>query len=393
MADRKKVLILGGGFGGVKTALLLSNNPNFEVSLLSDATDFSFHPVLYKAATGGREDASSIPLNEIFAGKNIVLIRGSAKTLDRNKKTVTTSSGKTYHYDDLVIALGAITNFFGIKGLDQYAYGIKPLNEAKKLRQHLHKLILDEQKPDLNYVVIGGGPTGVELAGALPGYLRHIMQSHGIKSKALQIDLVEAESRLMPRMPRPYSAAVARRLRRLGVRLYLGQKVEAETAQELMIGGRDIKSHTVVWTAGVTNHPFFKTNNFKLTDHGKVSLDDYLIAEDNIYVIGDNADTPYSGMAQTALYDAVFVADNLNRLSIDRLPKIYRPKRPIYITPVGPYWAAVSWGGIHIYGWLGWVLRAAANLIAYHDLEPWWKASKHWQASFRSENNCPICKQ
>ena len=242
-------------------------------------------------------------------------------------------------------------------------------------------------------MVIGGGPTGVELAGALPGYLHHIMKAHGIKDKTLQIDLVEAESRILPRMPRAYSAAVARRLRRLGVKLYLDQKVEAETAQELMVSGHDIKSHTVIWTAGVTNHPFFKTNDFRLTDHDKALLNEYLMAEDNIYIIGDNADTPYSGMAQTALYDAIFVADNLNRLSKGHPPKVYKPKKPVYVTPVGPRWAAVLWGNVRLYGWLGWLLREAANLIAYHDLEPWWKASRHWQASFQNEETCPICKQ
>src|SRR5258708_1865254 len=192
MSGIKKVLILGGGFGGIKTALELAKDKAFEVQLMSDSPNFSFHPTLYKTATGGSENASSFPLREIFGSYNVKIIHDSAEKLDRSQKMVMSGGGKTDPYDVLIVALGSVTNFFGIKGLSEYAYGIKSLDEARKLRRHMHKLMLDEQKPDLNYVVIGGGPTGVELAGALPAYLRHVMRAHNIKNKELHIDLVEA---------------------------------------------------------------------------------------------------------------------------------------------------------------------------------------------------------
>ena len=391
--NKKHVLILGGGFGGIKAALELANHENLDITLLSEQDNFRYYPTLYHAATGGRLEASSIPLSEIFAGKNVRIIKDSASRIDRDTKQVATKSGKKYGYDDLIIALGVVTNFFGIKGLEEYAYGIKSVPEAIRLRNHLHKLLHDEHKPDLNYVIIGGGPTGVELAGALPGYLREIMRRHGIEKNSLHVDLVEAEPRLMARMPKSYSRAVARRLRRLGVKLYLGQSVEAETADSLSFSGHNMTSHTVVWTAGVTNHPFFKANNFKMNDHGKALVDEWLQAEDNIYVIGDNADTPYSGLAQTALYDATFVAGNIRRLSHGKAPKSYKPKTPIYVTPVGPHWAAVLWGKTQIYGRLGWLLRSAADFIGFHDYEPWWKSSRHWLAeSQESSADCPDCK-
>jgi len=289
------------------------------------------------------------------------------------------------------VALGVITNYFGISGLDKYAYGIKSADEAKRLHDHVHRLLLDEGKPDQNYVVIGGGPTGVELAGALPGYIKSIMKNHGIKHKKLHIDLVEASPRLMPRMSKGYSRALEKRLRGLGVSLYLGQSVEAETADALMVSGHSIASHTVIWTAGVTNHPFLKENNFLLNDHGKARVDVCLRAEEDIYIIGDNADTLYSGMAQTALYDALFVAGNLKRQARGRSSKIYELKRPIYVTPVGPNWAAVAWGKLEFYGQLGSLLRQAADFIGYHDLEPFWKAGKHWMAEVEKDASCPTC--
>jgi NADH dehydrogenase len=252
---KQRVLILGGGFGGIKVALELSQNTLFKVTLLSDSTHFRYYPALYRTATGGNQSASNIALKEIFEGKDIEIVNDSAKNLDRKSKIVKTDSGKNYSYDILVVALGVVTNFFGIKGLAENAYGIKSLAEARRLQDHMHRQLLDDKKPDLHYVVIGGGPTGVELAGALPGYIRHVMQSHGLENRSLHIELVEAMPRLVPRMSFRYSKALQKRLRQLGIHLHLKQTVQAETHDALMVNGQPIASHTVVWTAGVTNHP------------------------------------------------------------------------------------------------------------------------------------------
>ena len=388
----KKILILGGGFGGIKVALELTNSPDFSVTLMSDQDSFRYYPTLFRAATGGKLTASQIPLAEIFAGHKINIIQDSAKAVDRVNKRVIAESGHRYDYDELIVALGVTTNYFGIKGLEQYAYGIKSVAEATRLRDHLHGLLMDEGKPDLNYVIIGGGPTGVELAGALPGYLEHIMRAHNIKKHSLHIDLVEAAPRLIARMPKSYSKAIAKRLRHLGVKLYLGQTVEAQTAEGLMVSGHSIASHTVVWTAGVANHPFLKANELPLGEHGKATVNQYLLAEENIYVIGDNADTPYSGMAQTALYDAKFVAANLKRQTYGHKLKAYKPKTPVYITPVGPHWSAVLWGKLQFYGLIGSLLRSAADFNGFKDYEPWWKSSKYWLAeTLENAEDCPIC--
>lgn len=392
MAKQKtKILVVGGGFGGIKTALELANNPMFNVTLISDQSNFRYYPTLYHTATGGKQTASSIPLTEIFNGKPVKIIKDKIADLDRQSKTITGASKKKYRYDTLVLALGVITNYFGIKGLKEFSFGIKSLEDAQELRDHIHKLLMDERKPDINYIVIGGGPTGVELAGALPGYIKHVMKQHQLPPKKLHIELVEAAPRLVPRMPKSYSRAIAGRLRRLGIKLYLNQAVQVETADSLQFGGRSLKSHTVIWTAGVTNNPFYTANGFKFGQHGKVLVNEHLQAEPDIYVIGDNADTPYSGLAQTALYDAVYLANNLARQGQNKTLRAYRPKRPIYVTPAGPRWAAVLWNRVHLYGWLGWLLRSAADFAGYRDYEPWWTAGKHWLAEYQAEDSCPIC--
>ncbi|HVX58483.1 MAG TPA: NAD(P)/FAD-dependent oxidoreductase [Candidatus Saccharimonadales bacterium] len=388
---KERVLIVGGGFAGVKTALELCKDHRFDVTLLSDDTDLRYYPTLYHTATGGKRANSSIPLETLFEGKPITLAQGTATKLIRKDKTVTTNKGRAFEYDTLILALGVVTNYFGIPGLAEYSYSIKTQAEAARFKKHLHEQLEDEHRPDLHYVIVGAGPTGIELAGALPSYLKHVMKKHGIKHRAIHIDLIEAAPRLLPRLPKDTSRAVRKRLKKLGVRLYLKSMVQGETADGLTVSGKPIRSHTVVWTAGVTNHPFFKDNGFVLTGRGKVATDIYLQAEPDIYVLGDNANTPYSGMAQTALWDGKFIARNLKRKASGWRLRSYQAKPPITVLPCGPRWAAVVWGHVRLYGWIGWFLREAADMKGFRDLESWKRATKQWYTEFTRDDGCDVC--
>lgn len=389
--QKKRVLIVGGGFGGVKAALILSENRHFEVTVISAQPNFHYFPTLYHTATGGSRNQSSIPLAQLFQDKAIHFEQATAETLNRKKKILTTTEGKTYNYDILILALGSVPNYFGIKGIEEFSFSITTPEEAQRLKNHLHKQLDDPRKPDLSYVVVGGGPTGIELSGVLPRYAKDIMKAHGIKRRSVHVDLIEAAPSLIPRMPKRMSTSIAKRLRKLGVRLYLNQHVEGATADSLTVNGRKIQSHTIIWTAGTTNHPFFRSNNFTLNERGKVVADEYLQADSDIFVIGDNVATEYSGMAQTALYDAIFVAENLIRAAEGKLVKPYAPKRPIYVIPVGHNWAAVLWGKVQLYGLVGWILRLAADFVAFKDYQPWWRAGKQWMTEFERDEDCPTC--
>lgn len=389
----KKVLIVGGGFGGVKSAIELAQHEGFKVTVLTDSPSFQYHPTLYHTATGGSREVSSIPLHDIFHDDKVEVVLGTATKLDRTRKIITTEKGDKHSYDILILSLGAVTNYFGIKGMKEYSFGIKSLAEAEELKKHLHDQLIDDLKPDLNYIIVGGGPTGIELAGALPGYVKRIMKQHGLRDRKIHIDLVEAAPHLMPRMPKSVSRSFEKRLRHLGIKLYLDTPVQAETANTILMNGKYVRTHTVVWTAGIANNPFFEANGFILAKNHKVQVDKLLQAWPGVFVIGDNADTPYSGMAQTALYDAKFVAENLIRHSKGEHPYAYKAKKPIYVTPAGPKWASVVWGPLHLYGWLGWVVRQAADWIGYWDLQPWWRATELLLASTDREDNCPVCAQ
>jgi NADH dehydrogenase len=391
MSKTEKILIVGAGFGGVKAALELADDERFDVTVLSDGPDLRYYPTLYQTATGGQRSNSSIPLKTIFTDKGVEIVQGTAATLDRKAKTVATADGQKLPYDTLILALGVVTNYFGIPGLSEYAYSIKTQAEVQRFKAHLHQQLTDERRPDMHYVIVGAGPTGIELAGELPGYLKRIMKNHGLPARRIHIDLIEAMPQLLPRLPSDISRSVRRRLKRLGIRLYLGQAVQGETADELTVNGKPIRSHTVVWTAGVTNHPFFHDNQFVIMGRGKVAIDVYLQAEPDIFVIGDNSNTPYSGLAQTALLDGEFVARNLRRKADGRNFRSYVPRQPVTVIPAGPRWAAVIWGRLHFHGWLGYVLREASNVVGFHDLEPWPKATKQFLSEFTTQDDCEVC--
>jgi NADH dehydrogenase len=390
--QKQRIVVVGGGFGGVKTALELAKHEDlFEVTLVSDRADFWYFPTLYHTATGGTRAQSSIPLKFLLKNSGVKIVQGKAVKLDRETKVLTLEDKTPVPYDKLVLALGVVTNYFGIPGLPEFSFGIKSIAEAEELKRHLHQQIVDEGKPDLNYVVVGGGPTGIELSGSLGEYLHFIMKQHGIKDRPVHIDLVENAPHLMPRMPKSVGRAIERRLRRLGVKLYLGKSVQGETADELTVSGKPIRSHTVVWTAGQANNPFFSENAFTLSPRKKVVVDEFLRAEKDVFIVGDNAETMYSGMAQTAVYDAEFVAHNFVKEAENEPKLAYRPKKPVYVTPAGPRWAAVEWGNTHMYGKLGWFLREAGDFVAFTDIEPLPQAALQWAHTLQDQHLCSVC--
>lgn len=389
-----KVVIVGGGFGGVKTALNLANKKGFEVKLISSQDFFEYHAALYRSATGRSPLEVAIPLKDFFAyANNIEIINAKIIDLDQDKQVVIAESGASYTYETLVMALGNVTEFYGIKGLKDYSYGVKSIHEALKLKWHLHNQLLDEQA-ERNYVVIGAGASGIELAAEMASYLRIIRRKHKVR-RHFKIDLIEASDRVVATMPKRYSTLIQKRLKKLGVNLYLNTAVKSESVEGISLPNGDIKTHTVIWTAGITNNPFFSKfpSIFKLGKGNRVDVDEHLMAAPHIFVIGDSADTKYSGMAQTALHDANYVTKNLLRKAKGLSVEDYRPKRPIYAIPVGRRWAAVLWGRIRIVGPVGWMLRRLADLRLYLVFLPLRKALTTWKFGFTDDEACQCCKK
>jgi NADH dehydrogenase len=382
------ITIIGGGFGGVKSALQLSKNKKNKITLISDKPDFQYYPALYGTATGYSHLQSWVSLGVIFADKeNVTVIIDEIEFINKKPKTLVSSSGITYNYETLIISIGVVTTYFGIDGLESYAYGIKSYQEIRRLKKHLYSEFSKDGVVDKEIVIVGAGATGVELSSALGEYLERLRKHYKRpKSKTkIRINLVEAAPRVMPKMSEKASKKIAKRLRKLKIKLQLSKKVESATVDQIMVSGKSIKSHTLIWTSGVTNHPFFKNNakSFELAPNGKVVVDEFLKSDKDIYVIGDNAATPYSGLAQTALHDAIYVAKNIN----SKNPKKYKAKMPPVVIPVGKRWAVLEWKSLVISGWLGYIIRRMADFVGYRDILPIGQSLSAWHAQNIKEDD------
>lgn len=380
-----QIIVVGGGFAGVKTALELAKDSRTHVTLISDKPDFQYYPSLYSTATGGSRLQSWVPLGEIFAHHdNVKVIIDTLISLDKTAHTITMASGATHQYKKLVLALGSVTTYFGIDGLDHYAYGIKSQSEITRLKQHLLHDFSTPNAVDSRFLIIGAGPTGVELASSLGAYLKRLKKKAKTTQPRVSISIIEAAPRVLPRMSEHASKMVLARLKRLGISVELNKKVEAATADSLIVNGRPIKSHTVIWTSGVANNPFFKTNaaQFNLAPNGRVVVDAHLRVDPHIYVLGDNAVTPYGGLAQTAVRDGIYAARHI----LGKTRKPYKPVLPAVVVPVGENWAVFEYRKIRFAGRLGALVRQAADLIGYRDILPLGQALTVWQTQERKED-------
>ena len=372
------IVIVGGGFGGVKAALQLAKKKTNKITVISDKTTFQHYPTLFSTATGHSYKESWVPLERIFrSSTNVRLVHDQIVKVEPSELVISGASGKIYKYDKLVLALGSVTTYFGIEGLDTYAYGIKSEQEIRKLQSHLVKEMSDGSDDEKNYVIIGAGPTGVELAGALGEYIRQLRRHFGIKKKTVRISLIEAAPRVLPRMSENASKAALKRLKSIGLNVQLNMKVERQTADSLIVNGKPLSTQTVIWTSGVTNPDFYKQNqqHFTFNERGKVLVDEFMLTASGIYVIGDNAATPYAGLAQTALHDALFVAGH-----IAGKKKPYKAILPPSVVPIGHKWALFEWRKLRFGGWPGAVLRRAADLMSYRDILPLGWAIGVWHA-------------
>lgn len=384
------ITIVGGGFGGVRAALELAKDKKNQITLITDRPDFQYYPALFSTATGYRHLQSWVPLGVVFSGRpNIKVVLDTVTKIDPASKTLTGKAGATYKYKTCIIAVGMVTTYFGIKGLDKIAHGIKSADEIKRLKQSIYTDIVENRKLDKRYIVVGAGPTGVELSASLGTYIRRLCKKFNVRDHSLRVDLIEAAPRVLPRMSEKASKKVEKRLKKLGVSVHTGKVVESATDEGIVVSGRNIKSRTIIWTSGVANNPLFANNaeHFSLAKNGKVEVDEYMSAGKDLYVIGDNASTPYSGLAQTAMHDALFVVNNLERLEKGKAPKVYKAVQPPSVVPVGHRWAIFEWHGIAIGGVFASMLRRMADLIGYSDILPFGHALGVWRASYELEDD------
>lgn len=392
--DEKQILIVGGGFGGVWCALDLAKKklPNAKIRLISNEKHFDYHAALYRLVGGRSPLETYIPLYDIFKGRDVEVCEDTVTSINFDDNCMYGESGAVYKYDYLVLAVGSKTAYYNISGVEKRAFGMRSVNDALKLRKHLHEIIgksFEDRKDDEyahHIVIIGAGATGVELAGELAVYVRNLAKNQDVNPQKVKIDLVDMSDRILPTMSQEISEIVTDRLKKLGVNLYLNKRVIREDIDTLHLVDMELKTKTVIWTAGAEPVELIKDVEFEKDESGRLLVDGKLNPQntdlDNVFVIGDIASTQYSGMAQTAITDGLHVSEILSNMVLNSEVKDfnYEPKEPIYAIPVGPGWAVYVDGKRRHVGIVGWYLRRLLDLkIMLQILPPMkaWKVFKH----------------
>jgi NADH dehydrogenase len=383
-----QVVVVGGGFGGVKTALLLANKPGIEVILVTPKTNFEYHGALYRSATGHSPLEVVLPLRDIFKrAKNVKIFYDKVVSLNIHKQVLFGESGQAYPYDNVVFAMGNVVNYFDIDGMDRHSHPMDTIGNTMQLRQEIMRLVRTAgSNHTIRFAVIGGGATGVELAAELPSFIRRVVKRYALGKRKVEIVLVEGAPRVLPMLQERASAKVAQRLRKLGIHLQLSTKVNACKSGSVCLSVGDLRADLIIWTAGSKIAPFFSQypDIFQL-EKGRVHVDEHLrvFGHKHLYVIGDNAATPYSGMAQTALHDAKYVAATLIRENQGKPARKYQARHPLYVVPVGPRWAIVQTKKKILGGYRGWRIRRHADLWIFRNFEPYGKAIVTWRKGSR----------
>ena len=374
------VVVVGGGFGGVKAALELSKKQIGRITLISDESYFLHHATLYATATGKNFAESIIPLNTIFANHpNVEVVLDKVTTFDPKRHLI--GGKKDYHYDKLILALGSVTTYFGIEGMKEHSYGIKSIHQIKDFHEHIHEELVN-QKLDKEYFVIGAGATGVEMAAALNDYLKELITTYRLKQKASKVSIVEMAPRITPHLSKTASNKISRQLKKQGIRVRADHKVNALENGRIIIEGKAYATTTAIWTSGVANNPFFKHNadNFDLAANGRVNVNPYLEALEDVYVIGDNNTVKHSGTAWPTLKQASHVANNITRIATKRPQVSFRSTSYPSGIPLGPKWGYVEWHGIYVSGKTGALARRLMELYGYCQLLPIKQAIPVWRA-------------
>lgn len=326
-----KVVIVGGGFGGITAAKQLASGA-FDVTLIDKTNHHLFQPLLYQVATAALSPGDiAVPIRSLFTHqRNLEVIFGEVVDVDTENNLVTLKSGNEIPFDYLILAPGAQYNYFGNEQWKKNAPALKTLSDALNLRENI-LLSLEkaeqlptalEREPYLTFVVIGGGPTGVEMAGAIAEIAKRNMMRdfRNFNSGETTIYLVEGAPGILNGYPDSLSKIALRDLNNMGVQVLLNSPVQEITANGVQLKDRFIKTPNVIWAAGVAASPLLKTLDVELDRAGRAPVNNDLsvAGHPNIFVIGDAASyagkngKPLPGIAPVALQQGRFVGKLIN---------------------------------------------------------------------------------
>ena len=382
--EKKRVVIVGGGFGGLKLAQKLKNS-NFQVVLVDKNNYHQFPPLIYQVASSGIEPSSiAFPFRRLFQRRKDFYFRlAQVLSIMPEEKMIQTSIGKL-SYDYLVLAAGTTTNFFGNKEIEEESIPMKTLSESMGLRN----AILDnferaltcatekERQELLNVVIVGGGATGVEIAGALSEMKNFVLPKDypDLPNSLMNIYLIESQSRLLAAMSEKSSARVLKYLRSMGVNVLLNQRVTDYKGHTVYINdGSTIATRTFIWVTGVAAQKVDKIPTESIGRGGRILVNEYNQVQgmQDVYSIGDqclmpNADPAWQNghpqLAQVAIQQGKLLASNLIRLDKGKELKPFRYKNLGTMATVGRNKAVAEFAGMKMGGFFAWLMWLVVHL-------------------------------
>ena len=376
------VVVIGGGFGGLKF-LQRARSSKIQFTLIDKQNHHLFQPLLYKVATAVLSPANiAFPIRRMFKNfKNVKVILDEATDINREDKTVTISSGEKIKYDQLVVSTGSRHSYFGNDDWSEYSNGLKGINDALQIRERLLRAFekaeneknIEKRNKYLNFVVVGGGPTGVEMAGSIAeiAYKNMKEEFRNFKSSDANVYLIEATEKILPMYSDRLSGKAEKYLIDFGVQVRTNEKV-IKIENDLVVTDKEsIETDNVIWAAGNEASPIIKKLNTKTDSEGRAIVDpDCSIKEDgNVFVIGDAANyknknnSTLPGIAPVAIQQGKYLAKIIKNKTLkqDRKPFKYYDKG--MMATVGRYKAIGKIGNIEISGFIAWLFWSAIHIL------------------------------
>ena len=384
----KRVVIVGAGFGGLSVAQKL-NGSDFKITIIDKTNHHLFQPLLYQVATAALSPGDiAIPIRSIFSNhKNAEVLLGEVKSIDKENNRIS-FNGSTIEFDYLIIATGSRHSYFGKGEWETYAPGLKTINDALKIRERiLLSLESAEKEKDpgkrqkfLNYVIIGGGPTGVELAGAVSEIVNKnlISDYKNIDASMTKVFMVEAISRILSSYPDDLSQRALDDLKKLDVEVLLNQKVLDINNNGVEVEGRFIETTNVLWAAGNQASSLIKSLGVETDKYGRAIVDEYLTinAHEKIFIIGDaaavkpvtqagaNGKAEYlPAIAPVAIQQGRYVAKTISKNLKGNSRKKFRYKDRGTMATIGKAKAVALIKGYKFSGVFAWLLWSVVHVM------------------------------
>jgi NADH dehydrogenase len=385
---RPRVVIIGGGFGGLSAAKALKGVP-VDVVIIDRRNHHVFAPLLYQVATAGLSPGDiASPIRWILRRQsNVRVWLAEATAIDAGRRVVRLADGEVA-YDFVIVAAGSTHAYFGHEDWRPYAPGLKTLEDALDIRRRvLLSFEQAEREPDraaqrrlLTFVVVGGGPTGVELAGALAEISRHALANdfRAIDPESARIILVEGSPDVLPAYPAPLSAFARRALEKLGVSVWTGAMVTGVEAGTVRLGGDTVEAGTILWAAGVSASPLGATIGAPTDAVGRVIVNEDLSCPGypDVYVVGDLAAFRAAdgrllpGVAQVAMQEAAHAAANVARRVAGEPPRPFVYHNLGNMATIGRHSAVGDFPRYSLKGyfaWLMWLFIHIFQLIGFRN--------------------------